>query len=141
MIETARHQAAVAANASLTTLYWQVGHRVRTEVLDGHRAEYGAQIVSALGRQLQTSYGRSFGEKSLRHMVRFAETIVTESPANHIFLLMVRDCGDRVPDYAWDVYLAFDAGECTAPGGDATTKPLIEQIVTRYAPSQGSPET
>ena len=73
MIETARHQAAVAANASLTTLYWQVGQRVRTEVLDGHRAEYGAQIVAALGRKLQTSYGRSFGEKSLRHMIRFAE--------------------------------------------------------------------
>jgi hypothetical protein len=53
--------------------------------------------------------------------------------ANHIYLLMVRECGDRVPDYAWDVYLAFDAGECIAPGGDATTRPLIEQIVTRYA--------
>ncbi len=73
MIEAARHQVAVAANAALTTLYWQIGRRVLTEVLDGHRAEYGAQIVAALGRDLEARHGRGFGEKSLRHMIRFTE--------------------------------------------------------------------
>jgi predicted nuclease of restriction endonuclease-like (RecB) superfamily len=73
MIEAARHQVAVAANASLTALYWKVGHRVLTEALEDRRAEYGARIVAALGRQLETRYGRGFGEKSLRHMIRFAE--------------------------------------------------------------------
>jgi predicted nuclease of restriction endonuclease-like (RecB) superfamily len=72
MIEAARKQVAVAANAALTTLYWQMGHRVRTEVLDGRRAEYGAQIVAAVGRQLEARYGRGFGEKNLRRMVQFA---------------------------------------------------------------------
>ena len=72
MIEAARKQVAVAANAALTTLYWQMGHRVRTEVLDGQRAEYGAQIVAAVGRQLETRFGRGFGEKNLRRMVQFA---------------------------------------------------------------------
>ena len=61
--------------------------------------------------------------------------VQADTAANHIYLLMVRDCGDRVPDYAWDVYLAFDAGEHAAPGGDATTRPLIERIVTQYGPS------
>lgn len=73
MIEVARKQVAVAANAALTTLYWQIGHRVRTEVLDEQRAKYGSQIFSAVGRQLEARYGRGFGEKSLRHMVRFAQ--------------------------------------------------------------------
>jgi DUF1016 N-terminal domain len=73
MIEAAQRQVATAANASLTTLHWQVGRRVYTDALKGRRAEYGAQIVAAVGRQLQTRYGRSFGEKSLRHMIRFAE--------------------------------------------------------------------
>jgi hypothetical protein len=41
---------------------------------------------------------------------------------------MVQHCGDRVPDYAWEVYLAFDAGECHGPGGDAITRPFIEAI-------------
>jgi len=73
MIETAQREVAVAANASLTTLYWEVGKHVRTEALEGRRAEYGGQIVAALGLELQSRYGRSFGEKSLRHMIRFAE--------------------------------------------------------------------
>ena len=49
MIDAARKQVASAANAALTTLYWQIGHRVRTEVLAGQRAEYGAEIVAAAG--------------------------------------------------------------------------------------------
>ena len=73
LIEDAQRQVAVTANAALTTLYWQVGRRVRTEVLEGRRAEYGAKLVATLGRQLQCHYGRSFGEKSLHHMIRFAE--------------------------------------------------------------------
>lgn len=72
MIDAARKQVAGAANAALTTLYWQLGHRVRTEVLEEQRAEYGAQIVAAVGRQLETLYGRGFGEKNLRRMVQFA---------------------------------------------------------------------
>ena len=36
------------------------------------RADYGARIVAALGRQLETRYGRGFGEKNLRRMVQFA---------------------------------------------------------------------
>ena len=73
MIESARRQVAVAANAALTTLYWQLGRRVLTEVLHGQLAEYGAQIVAAVGRQLEARHGRGFGEKSLRRMVQFAE--------------------------------------------------------------------
>ncbi len=73
LIDAARQQVTVAANAALTTLYWQLGHRVRTEILRGRRAEYGARIVAAVGRQLETRYGRGFGEKNLRRMVQFAE--------------------------------------------------------------------
>ena len=73
MIEETRRQVVQTANAALTTLHWQVGARIRQDVLDEQRAGYGAQIVSALGRQLESTYGRGFSEKSLRHMIRFAE--------------------------------------------------------------------
>jgi predicted nuclease of restriction endonuclease-like (RecB) superfamily len=73
MIVTARRQVAGAANAALSTLYWQIGTRVLTEVLDKRRAAYGRRIVSTVGRQLETRHGRSFDEKSLRHMLRFAQ--------------------------------------------------------------------
>jgi predicted nuclease of restriction endonuclease-like (RecB) superfamily len=74
MIDAARQQVAVTANAALTTLYWQIGHRVQTEVLAGRRADYGEQIVAAVSRQLEARYGRGFGEKNLRRMIQFATT-------------------------------------------------------------------
>ena len=53
LITAARRQVSVTANAALVTLYWQIGRRVRTDVLEGRRAEYGAQVVSAVGKQLE----------------------------------------------------------------------------------------
>lgn len=78
MIEIARQQVAQTANAALTTLYWQLGKRVHTEILASRRAEYGARIVAALGRQLEGRYGRGFGEKNLRRMLQFAEAFPDE---------------------------------------------------------------
>ena len=72
MIETARNQVATAANAALTALHWQIGHHLRTRVLEYRRAEYGEQIVSTASRHLAERYGRGFNDKSLRHMVHFA---------------------------------------------------------------------
>jgi predicted nuclease of restriction endonuclease-like (RecB) superfamily len=73
MIEAARTRLAQTANAALTTLYWQIGARIRQNILQERRAEYGAEIVAALGRQLEVGFGRGFGEKNLRRMVQFAE--------------------------------------------------------------------
>ena len=73
LIEATRGQVAQAANAALTTLYWQIGRRVQHDVLKQRRAEYGAEIIAALGKRLAREHGRGFDEKSLRHMVRFAE--------------------------------------------------------------------
>jgi predicted nuclease of restriction endonuclease-like (RecB) superfamily len=73
LILSARQQVAQVVNAGLTLLYWQVGNRIHREILKETRAEYGKEIVSALGRQLSAEFGRGFDQKSLRHMVRFAE--------------------------------------------------------------------
>lgn len=73
LILQARAGVARAVDSGLTTLYWHVGRRVRQDILKQKRAAYGGQIVSALGRQLEMEFGRGFSEKSLRHMIRFAE--------------------------------------------------------------------
>ena len=72
MIEAAQKQVATVANVALTALHWQIGHHVLSNVLEGRRAEYGAEIVSTASRQLADRYGRGFNDKSLRHMVQFA---------------------------------------------------------------------
>lgn len=73
LILEGRQQTARMVNAGLTLLYWQIGDRIRREILGEKRADYGAEIVSALGRQLEQEFGRGFSEKSLHHMIRFAE--------------------------------------------------------------------
>lgn len=78
MIFAAREGVARAVNAGLATLYWQVGKRIRKDVLKKKRAEYGAQIVAALGRQLEKEFGRGFTEKNLWRMVQFAEAFPDE---------------------------------------------------------------
>ena len=72
LIDASKQQVVIAANAALTTLYWQLGNRIRS-ILDGRRAEYGARVITELGRRLSTRHGRGFDEKSLRHMLRFAQ--------------------------------------------------------------------
>lgn len=52
LIEEARSSAAREVNTVLVALYWRVGRSLRDEVIGEGRAEYGEQIVSAVGRQL-----------------------------------------------------------------------------------------
>ena len=77
-IRQARVAAARVVDEHLCTLYWRIGTRIRMEILKDQRAEYGAGIVSAVGRQLEAEFGRGFSEKSLRHMIQFAEVFPDE---------------------------------------------------------------
>ncbi|MBO3462172.1 DUF1016 N-terminal domain-containing protein [Aetokthonos hydrillicola] len=78
LIDVARQRAAVAVNAEITLLYWQVGKRIQTEVLQGQRAEYGKQVIVSLSQQLTQTYGKGWSEKQLRHCLHFAETFPDE---------------------------------------------------------------
>ena len=78
LIDTAKQRAAVAINAEITLLYWQVGKRIQTEVLQGQRAEYGKQIIVSLSQQLTQTYGKGWSEKQLRHCLHFAATFPDE---------------------------------------------------------------
>ncbi|MBN9688614.1 MAG: DUF1016 family protein [Verrucomicrobia bacterium] len=73
LILSARQTVATAANATLTMLHWQIGNRIRKDILREKRAEYGKQILSTLSKQLKAEFGRGFGRRNLFNMVRFAE--------------------------------------------------------------------
>ena len=78
MILQARESVARTVDAGLTALYWHIGRRMLQDVLKHKRADYGERIVSATGRQLEREFGRGYSEKSLRHMIRFAEAFPDE---------------------------------------------------------------
>ncbi len=63
MIEQAKQSVAIAINSSLTALYWRIGCRIRSEILQEKRAVYGKEIVATLSRQLAMEFGQGFAEK------------------------------------------------------------------------------
>ncbi len=74
LIEEAKQNVAVVVNATTTVLYWNIGERINTDILDNKRAEYGKEVVKSLSRNLTEEYGKGWSEKQLRHCLRIAET-------------------------------------------------------------------
>lgn len=73
IIEHGKSQLTKHVNSVLTLTYWHVGKKINEHILKNERAEYGKQIVPTVSLQLEKLYGRSFNEKNLRRMMRFAE--------------------------------------------------------------------
>jgi predicted nuclease of restriction endonuclease-like (RecB) superfamily len=73
LIDLAREQVAATVNSALVVLYWNIGRRIREDVLENDRGQYGKQIVATLSRELTTEYGRGFGRRSLFRMMQLSE--------------------------------------------------------------------
>lgn len=67
-------------------LYWRIGQRIHTQVLQGRRADYGEEVLPTLAAQLVKEYGSSFSVKNLRRMVQFAVTF----PEERIVVSLIR---------------------------------------------------
>jgi predicted nuclease of restriction endonuclease-like (RecB) superfamily len=78
LIAEARQDVARQVNSALVLLYWRVGKRIRRDILNEKRAEYGEEIVATLSQQLVTDFGQGFAEKNLRRMVHFTEVFSEE---------------------------------------------------------------
>jgi len=100
LIDSARQRAAMAVNAELTLLYWQIGQRIRRDVLNEQRADYGAKVIATLSEQLTSEYGKGWGERQLRTCMRFAEvfpdqgivhTLCAELSWSHLRLIAAVD--------------------------------------------------
>jgi predicted nuclease of restriction endonuclease-like (RecB) superfamily len=86
LIQASKQHIAVSVNAEMSMLYWKIGTVIHQEILKEERAEYGRQIVATLSRQLESEYGKSFSEKSLRRMIQFAELF----PEEQIVVSLIR---------------------------------------------------
>jgi predicted nuclease of restriction endonuclease-like (RecB) superfamily len=73
LILVAREAVSRTVNTGLTLLYWEIGARIRVDLLKEKRAEYGEKIVQSLSAQLEREFGRGFSRRNLFNMVRFAE--------------------------------------------------------------------
>ena len=96
LILSTRAGVAHAVNAALVLLYWEVGHRIRTDILKSQRAGYGEQVVSTLAAQLALEFGQGFADKNLRRMIQLAEVF----PVREIVVTLSRQLG-------WSHFLAI----------------------------------
>ena len=87
LIETARHNVAVTVNTRLTILYWQIGIRIRQDILNEKRAGYGELILPTLSAKLVPEFGNGFGIRNLSRMIRFAEVF----PEGKILSTLLRE--------------------------------------------------
>lgn len=72
IIKDAKTQVATQVNSTIVVLYWNIGQKINTDVLQNRRAEYGKEVIGQISVQLSTEHGNSFSEKSLRKMMQFA---------------------------------------------------------------------
>ena len=79
LIVQSKQQVAVAVNATMSMLYWQIGTKINEAINGQNRTEmYGKQIVATLWQELEKDYGTSFSEKNLRRMMQFADKFPDE---------------------------------------------------------------
>jgi predicted nuclease of restriction endonuclease-like (RecB) superfamily len=73
LIGHAQQSVAQSVNSALVLLNWEIGTRIRVEVLKSKRATYGEVIVSTLSRQLAKEFGAGYSRPNLFRMLQLAE--------------------------------------------------------------------
>ena len=72
IIENGRRQAYAEVSRLMIETYWKIGQRIVEEEQKGNkRAEYGAQLIDELAKQLTHIYGKGFSGRYLRAFRKF----------------------------------------------------------------------
>lgn len=74
IIEGSQQRLATTINAEICMLHWNIGKRIKEDVLFNQRAEYGKQMVKSLANLLTQKYGKGRSDRKLLHCIRAAYT-------------------------------------------------------------------
>lgn len=74
IIDDTRSRTAAYINTEVCLTNWYVGKRIKEDILNNQRAEYGKLVVKNIAKKLSLRYGKGWSEKKLRHCLRAAET-------------------------------------------------------------------
>ena len=73
IVRSGKSRILASINSTISLVYWQVGSRINQELLKGDRATYGQQVIKNASTHLTEQFGDGWGEKHLRHCIRFSE--------------------------------------------------------------------
>lgn len=72
IIDASQKQAYQAVNTALVLRNWYIGKRIYEEELNGkNRAEYGAEVIKKLSKELQKEYGKGYTKSNLYNFYLF----------------------------------------------------------------------
>ena len=101
MIEQSRYKVVTKINSEMVELYWQIGKRIKQDLLKDKKAEYGKQVIESLAIKLTATYGRGFNARNLFHMLNFIgvfpndnilQTVSTKLSWSHLVeLIYIKD--------------------------------------------------
>jgi hypothetical protein len=63
IIDEAKNHVAITVNSSTSILYWSVGNRIQTDILQNKRADYGKFVIKKLSEQLTIEYGKGWSNR------------------------------------------------------------------------------
>lgn len=72
IIDTTRNRIAINVNMEACMMNWTIGKRIKEDILQNKRAEYGKQVIASLAEKLTETYGRGWSIYKLQHCVRAA---------------------------------------------------------------------
>lgn len=78
LIDQAKGRTVSMINNEIVLLNWNIGKRIKTEIIQNERADYGDQIVATLSQQLIHDFGKGFTRSSLFRMIQFYECFPDE---------------------------------------------------------------
>ena len=108
-IEQGKKKVTAQINGTLTLVYWQVGSKINTHILEEERAEYAGEIVASLSEKLVEHYGKSFELRNLRRMMQFSKvfpkleivsSLMTQLSWTHFIVLLPVKNDDKRYFYA-----------------------------------------
>lgn len=71
LINNAKAAVVSSINREMTLLYWNLGKRLRKDILQTDRAAYGEQILPTVSAELVCQYGKGFGIRNLWRFMQF----------------------------------------------------------------------
>lgn len=77
-VEQARAQVVAQVNQALVLSYWHIGKAIKTQVLQGERAAYGAGVLRQLAGRLTHDYGSGFSHSGLTRMAKLFDYLPDE---------------------------------------------------------------
>lgn len=74
-IDESKRNLITAVNSEMVVLYWNIGKIIKSQILQGEKAEYGKTMISSLSKELTNEYGKGYSQANLFNMVRLYEAI------------------------------------------------------------------